>query len=109
MPPERLQGALDRHVANRVLAPAPISRVANNRMSNVGQVNSNLVSSAGLDLHIQQGEVLIALGNFEDRMRGPARASSKHTHAGAVVRAASDARVYFASLFGHMAIHERDV
>src|SRR5216683_1596023 len=90
MPPERLHRALDRHVANRVLAPAPISRVTNNRMSNVSQVNSNLMSSAGLDLHIQQREVLIALRYFEDRMSGSASASSQHTHPRTVVRAASD-------------------
>src|SRR5882724_9783359 len=101
MPPQQMHGALDRHVANRVLAAAPISRVTNNRMSNVRQVNPNLMSAAGLDLHIQQREVLIALGNFEDRMSRPACASSKHTHTCAVVSAASDARVNFASLFGH--------
>ena len=52
---------------------------------------------------------MIAFVDFEDRMGSSTRAPTKHTHAGAVVRAASDASVYLASLFGQSAVDQRDV
>src|SRR5437764_15303404 len=78
-------------------------------MPNVRQVHSNLMRAAGLDLHIQECEVLIAPGDFEDCMSRPAGASSQHGHSRAVVPAASDPRFDVISLFGHPAINQRDV
>ena len=40
VPTQRLHAASDRHVANRVLAPAAIRRVTYNRMTDMRNVNS---------------------------------------------------------------------
>ena len=73
------------------------------------KVHSNLMSAAGLDLHIQQREVLIAGGDLKDGMSRSAGVPSKDGHAGAIVPAASDPRLYVALIFGHPAIDQRDV
>src|SRR6185369_14986075 len=82
---------------------------ARNWMTDMCEVDSNLMRAAGFDLNLQQREVLIAVGDFVNRVSRPARSPLQHRHASPVVRAASNASFDLSALVGEAAIDEGDV
>ncbi len=50
-------------ILDRIVAAAPISLIANDRMFQPRQVNANLVSPPGFQFHIQQRESLKRTSN----------------------------------------------
>ena len=109
VPLERRDLSLDLRIANRVLAPAAISRIPDYRMTDVRQVNSYLMRAAGLDLHIQQREAAEAFGHFKNGMRCAAGSASKHRHSSSIIAAAPDASLDLAALLRHPSVDQRDV
>ena len=107
--PERFNRAPCCWVSNRVLSPTAVSCIAHNWMTDVREMNSNLMCAAGFDLHIQQCEFLIARCDFIQRMSGAACVTLEHCHASAIVRAASETRFNLASIFCYASINQRRV
>ena len=73
------------------------------------EMNSNLMRASGFDLHIQQCEFLIAGCDFIDRMSRAPCVTLEHAHTCAIVRASSEARLNFASIFRYATMNQRGV
>ena len=52
------------HVSDRVVAPFVINFVADDRMIQKGEMNADLMRSAGFDFDIEQREFFVSLANF---------------------------------------------
>src|SRR3982751_1184528 len=95
------------HVRHSFVAPAAIDCVAHDRMLEPLQVHSDLVSPAGLNLDVEEGESVVMTTHAIDGERG---ASPRHnTHAGAVARVARDRLLDASRLLSDLTVHERDV
>jgi hypothetical protein len=78
-------------------------------MTYVRHVHANLMGASGLNLRLQQRELCKGLRDLKYSVGGSARASAKHCHASAVMRAAPYTSIYLASLLRHPPVNERKV
>lgn len=96
-------------IAHGVFAARAIDAVARYRMARVSQMHPDLMRAARLYLHIQQGEFIVTLADFKNRMRGAARPTLKHSHASAIARAASDGCGYLSAIHLHAPVDQSRV
>lgn len=78
-------------------------------MPDVSHVDAYLMGPARFDLNLQQSEILMSPGYFEDGMRGTARAAREYRHSSSIAGAASDPRLDLASIPGYSPIDQRRV
>jgi hypothetical protein len=95
--------------ANRILAPAAVSRVAHYRVADMRQVDAYLMRSARLDHHLDEREFVVSVLDLKDRMGRATRASAQDRHASAVMRASAYARLDLAARLRHATVNERDI
>jgi hypothetical protein len=102
-----LHRAFDRCVADRVIATAAVIHVTDDWMTDVREMNANLMCAAGFYLYSKEREIFIALGYLVNRMSRPACSSLEHSHPRSVVCSASDSSFNLATLIGQAPIDKR--
>lgn len=73
------------------IRPAPVDRIGDNRMAQMGEVDADLVRAARVEAYLEQCRVFKALGNAVVGDRAPA--GGYHSHAGTVPGISTDGRV----------------
>ena len=103
---ECLNCTFDRCIANGIVAAASVTRIADDRVPDVREMNSNLMSASGLYLDSKQSKILEALSAFVNRVSRPAGLPLEHSHSSSVVCSSSDSSFDLASFRLNATVNE---